>query len=176
MTEKPIPGTYLFDGRMARKGYALNKMCYSFNEARNREAFKSDEAAYCERFGLSDEQEAAVRNRNVLALLAAGGNVYYLAKFAGTFWPECAGYRRTADGRERHRFQGATEVLRILQRSRQRLGSDPRLNFWVALAPRTFPPSAGRSTGTCHRATRTLDRHSRRRCAATGGVEFKMLD
>ena len=85
MTEQPIPGTYLFDGRMARKGYALNKMCYSFNEARNREAFKSDETAYCERFGLSEEQKVAVRNRNVLALLAAGGNVYYLAKFAGIF-------------------------------------------------------------------------------------------
>jgi len=85
VTEQPIPGTYLFDGRMARKGYALNKMCYSFNEARNREAFKSDETAYCERFGLSEEQKVAVRNRNVLALLAAGGNVYYLAKFAGIF-------------------------------------------------------------------------------------------
>jgi len=26
-----IPGTYLFDGTLALKGYALNKMCYSFN-------------------------------------------------------------------------------------------------------------------------------------------------
>lgn len=53
MTERPIPGTYIFDGRMARKGYALNKMCYSFNEAKNREAFKADETAYCERCGLN---------------------------------------------------------------------------------------------------------------------------
>ena len=29
----PIPGTTLFDGRQARKGYALNRMCFSFNEA-----------------------------------------------------------------------------------------------------------------------------------------------
>ena len=28
-----IPGTTLFDGAQARKGYALNKMCFSFNEA-----------------------------------------------------------------------------------------------------------------------------------------------
>ena len=28
-----IPGTTLFDGEMAMKGYALNKMCYSFNSA-----------------------------------------------------------------------------------------------------------------------------------------------
>ena len=83
--DEPIPGTQLFDGRMARKGYALNKMCYSFNDAGNRAAFKQDEDAYCARFGLNDEQRAAIKARNVLALLAAGGNVYYLAKFAGIF-------------------------------------------------------------------------------------------
>ena len=38
-----IPGTTLFDGEMAQKGYALNKMCYSFNSAANREAFLRDE-------------------------------------------------------------------------------------------------------------------------------------
>jgi protocatechuate 4,5-dioxygenase, alpha chain len=85
MNEKPIPGTYLFDGRMARMGYALNKMCYSFNDSKNRAAFKADETVYCERYGLNEEQKAAIRGRNVLALLAAGGNVYYLAKFAGIF-------------------------------------------------------------------------------------------
>jgi protocatechuate 4,5-dioxygenase beta chain len=35
----PIPGTTIFDGAQARKGYALNKMCYSFNNAANRAAF-----------------------------------------------------------------------------------------------------------------------------------------
>jgi protocatechuate 4,5-dioxygenase alpha chain len=80
-----IPGTTLFDGRQARKGYALNKMCYSFNDAANRAAFLADEAAYCARYSLSDEQRAAVTSRNVLQLIAAGGNVYYLAKFAGIF-------------------------------------------------------------------------------------------
>jgi protocatechuate 4,5-dioxygenase alpha chain len=80
-----IPGTTIFDGAQARKGYALNRMCYSFNDAANRAAFKADEDAYCARFGLNDEQRAAVRARNVLQLIAAGGNVYYLAKFAGIF-------------------------------------------------------------------------------------------
>jgi protocatechuate 4,5-dioxygenase alpha chain len=78
-----IPGTTLFDGVQAMKGYALNKMCYSFNSAANREEFKRDEDAYCLRYGLSAEQREAIRRRNVLALIAAGGNVYYLAKFAG---------------------------------------------------------------------------------------------
>jgi protocatechuate 4,5-dioxygenase, alpha chain len=83
--EKPIPGTIMFDGKMAQKGYALNKMCYSFNEAANREAFKRDEDAYCTKYGLNDEQRAAIKARNVLQLLEAGGNIYYLAKFAGIF-------------------------------------------------------------------------------------------
>ena len=80
-----IPGTTLFDGGQARKGYALNRMCYSFNDAANRRAFVEDEDAYCTRYGLDAEQRAAIRNRNVLQLLAAGGNAYYLAKFAGIF-------------------------------------------------------------------------------------------
>lgn len=85
MTPPSIPGTTIFDGAQARKGYALNKMCYSFNSAENREAFKRDEDAYCAKYGLSEAQRAAVRNRNVLELIAAGGNIYYLAKFAGIF-------------------------------------------------------------------------------------------
>jgi protocatechuate 4,5-dioxygenase alpha chain len=78
-----IPGTPIFDGTMAAKGYALNRMCHSFNDAASREAFRSDEDAYCRRFGLTEEQRAAVASRNVLQLLAAGGNIYYLAKLAG---------------------------------------------------------------------------------------------
>jgi protocatechuate 4,5-dioxygenase alpha chain len=78
---KPI----VFDGHYARKGYALNKMCFSFNSAANRKAFLDDEDAYCAKFSLNAEQRDAVRRRNVLALLEAGGNVYYLAKLAGIF-------------------------------------------------------------------------------------------
>jgi protocatechuate 4,5-dioxygenase, alpha chain len=80
---KPIPGTTLFDGGQAQKGYALNKMCFSFNSADNRAEFKRDEEAYMRRYALSEAQAAAIRQRDVLGLLAAGGNVYYLAKFAG---------------------------------------------------------------------------------------------
>jgi protocatechuate 4,5-dioxygenase alpha chain len=82
---QPIPGTTLFDGGMARKGYALNKMCFSFNDAANRDAFLRDEDGYCARYRLTPEQREAVRSRNVLAMIAAGGNVYYLAKLAGIF-------------------------------------------------------------------------------------------
>jgi protocatechuate 4,5-dioxygenase, alpha chain len=82
---KEIWGTTCFDGRQAVKGYALNKMCYSFNSAQNRAEFLQDEDAYCAKYGLNEEQRQAIRNRNVLELIAAGGNIYYLAKFAGIF-------------------------------------------------------------------------------------------
>ncbi|MBI5269426.1 MAG: protocatechuate 4,5-dioxygenase subunit alpha [Burkholderiales bacterium] len=80
---RPIPGTTLFDGTQARKGYALNRMCYSFNSALSRAEFQRDEAAYCARFGLTPAQTRAIRERDVPGLIAEGGNVYYLAKFAG---------------------------------------------------------------------------------------------
>jgi protocatechuate 4,5-dioxygenase alpha chain len=80
-----IPGTTPFDGEQARKGYALNKMCFSFNAAANRDAFRADEEAYMRQYGLNEQQAAAIRARNVLQLIAAGGNAYYLAKFAGIF-------------------------------------------------------------------------------------------
>jgi len=75
----------MFDGKAAMKGYALNKMCYSFNSKENREEFLKDEDAYCTKYGLNDEQHAAIKARNVLALIHAGGCIYYLAKFAGIF-------------------------------------------------------------------------------------------
>ena len=85
MQHHNIPGTVLFDGTQAQKGLALNRMCFSFNSAENRTAFLSDEDAYCRKFGLTPEQREAVRERNVLKLIEAGGNVYYLAKLAGIF-------------------------------------------------------------------------------------------
>ncbi len=85
MRHHNIPGTTLFGGDEAQKGIALNRMCFSFNSAENRTAFLKDEDAYCAKFGLNAEQRQAVRERNVLKMLAAGGNIYYLAKLAGIF-------------------------------------------------------------------------------------------
>ena len=78
-----IFGTPIFGPEAAQKGYALNKMCFSFNEAANRAEFVRNEQAYCARFGLTDEQIQAILKRDLLKLLDCGGNAYYLAKFAG---------------------------------------------------------------------------------------------
>lgn len=83
--EIEIPGTPIFNGAEARKGYALNKMCFSFNDKENRDAFLADEEGYMEKYHLNEQQKQALRDRNVLSMIEAGGNVYYLAKFAGIF-------------------------------------------------------------------------------------------
>ena len=80
-----IPGTTIFDGKMAMKGYNLNKMCYSFNKSVNRDAFKAEPEAYMEKYGLNEAQKEAIRSSNILAMIAEGGNIYYLAKLAGIF-------------------------------------------------------------------------------------------
>jgi hypothetical protein len=61
--KQDIPGTTMFDGEQAQKGFALNRMCFSFNSAENRAAFLRDEEAYCQKFGLTQEQRAAVKSR-----------------------------------------------------------------------------------------------------------------
>lgn len=78
-----IFGTLIFGPEQAQRGYALNKMCFSFNDAANRAEFLRDEAAYCKRYGLTQAQTDAMLKRDLLTLLDLGGNAYYLAKFAG---------------------------------------------------------------------------------------------
>jgi protocatechuate 4,5-dioxygenase, alpha chain len=80
---RETPGITLFDDAQAWKGCALNKMFMSFNDAANRAEFLRDEDAYCARYGLNEHQRDAIRRRDMLALVAAGGNAYYLAKFGG---------------------------------------------------------------------------------------------
>ena len=60
-------------------------MCFSFNSAECRAEFLKDEEAYMRKYNLTEPQAAAIRAKNVLQLIAAGGNAYYLAKFAGIF-------------------------------------------------------------------------------------------
>jgi protocatechuate 4,5-dioxygenase alpha chain len=109
-----IFGTTVFDGSMARRGYALNKMCFSFNDAANRAAFKADEEAYMRAYGLNDEQKAATRARDVLGLIAAGGNVYYLAKFAGILGLDVQDLGAAQTGMTKEAFKA-----RLLEQSKQ---------------------------------------------------------
>jgi protocatechuate 4,5-dioxygenase alpha subunit len=71
----------IFDSESARKGYALNKMCYSFNQEPARTEFLADEMAYCRKFGLNEQQMAAIRSRKKTDFVMAGGSLYYYGKF-----------------------------------------------------------------------------------------------
>ncbi|HEX3514317.1 MAG TPA: protocatechuate 4,5-dioxygenase subunit alpha [Trebonia sp.] len=75
-----IPGTFIFDGRLAAAGYPLNAMLMSLNDPANRELFKADPAGYLERHGVLGEQRAAVLARDWSRMLELGGNIYFLIK------------------------------------------------------------------------------------------------
>jgi len=81
--EKPyadIPGTTIFDADMARKGHHLNQFCMSLMKQENRDEFNKHESLYLDRWPMSEEQKQAVLNRDYNAMIAVGGNIYYLAK------------------------------------------------------------------------------------------------
>lgn len=79
-----IPGTYVFDLSLSRQGYPINKMCNSLKDPENREAFNADEEAYMARYGLSEEQKQAIRERDWLRLTQLGGNLFFFLKLAAT--------------------------------------------------------------------------------------------
>jgi len=79
-----IPGTTIFDADQARKGYWLNQFCMSLMSAQNRERFKRDERAYLAEWPLTEAQREAVLERDLNKAIAAGGNIYFLAKLGAT--------------------------------------------------------------------------------------------
>ncbi|GCL61237.1 protocatechuate 4,5-dioxygenase subunit alpha [Pseudaquabacterium pictum] len=79
-----VPGTTIFDADQSRKGYHLNQFCMSLMKAANREAFKRDERAYLDQWPMTEEQKQAVLARDLNRCIAAGGNIYFLAKIGAT--------------------------------------------------------------------------------------------
>ena len=79
-----IPGTRIYTAKRARQGYHLNQFAMSLMKAENRELWKADEAAFLDRWPMSDEQKQAVLARDYNRLLDLGGNIYFLAKVFST--------------------------------------------------------------------------------------------
>ena len=79
-----VPGTTLFDMDQARVGYHLNQFCMSLMKAENRERFKADERVYLDKWPMTEEQKLAVLTRDMNRMIAAGGNIYFLAKIGAT--------------------------------------------------------------------------------------------
>lgn len=79
-----IPGTTVFTAARARRGYWLNQFAMSLMNAENRERWKADEATYLDEWNLSAAQRAAVLARDYNAMMAEGGNIYFLSKIFST--------------------------------------------------------------------------------------------
>ncbi len=79
-----VPGTTIFDADMSRKGYHLNQFCMSLMQAKNRELFKAGERAYLDQWPMTEAQKQGVLDRDYNAMIAEGGNIYFLAKIFST--------------------------------------------------------------------------------------------
>jgi protocatechuate 4,5-dioxygenase alpha chain len=73
---------YVFDAEASRRGYALNRLLMSLQDAGARARFGADEAAYCDAFGLDPQHRAAVLGRDWVGLFEAGANIFYVYKLA----------------------------------------------------------------------------------------------
>lgn len=79
-----IPGTTVFTAQRSHQGFQLNQFCMSLMKPENRERFKADEGAYLDEWSLTPQQKKAVLDRDYNALIACGGNIYFLAKIFAT--------------------------------------------------------------------------------------------
>ena len=77
---RPIPETTIFDLRVSRRGYRLNKLCAALCDPRNRAAFKDDPESMMSRFDLTEAEKELIRKRDFQGLIEAGTNIYYLLK------------------------------------------------------------------------------------------------
>lgn len=110
---RTIPGTVLFDGRMAARGRAINRMCFDFNRADRREAFLADPAGHCRACGLSDDEVALVTAGDVLGLIDAGASIYYLAKLAGILGWDVQDVGAAQTGMTKAEFQAMLDAAAV---------------------------------------------------------------
>ncbi|MEL4359173.1 MULTISPECIES: protocatechuate 4,5-dioxygenase subunit alpha/beta [unclassified Luteococcus] len=79
-----VPGTIIFDAEQARKGYHLNQFSMSLMKPENRERFLADQRAYLDEWPLNEKQKQAVLDMDLNAMMAEGGNIYFLSKIGAT--------------------------------------------------------------------------------------------
>ncbi|QRM29221.1 alpha/beta fold hydrolase [Microvirga sp. VF16] len=77
-----IPDTPLFDRKRSLRGYRINKMAMGLSNPANREAFRENESAYLDRFGLTSEEKDAVMTRNWREMVRLGGNLFFILKIS----------------------------------------------------------------------------------------------
>lgn len=82
LAAQTIPDTPLFDRAGSIRGYRLNKMAMALGRPANRAAFKANEEAYLDSFGLTAEEKSAVMRRDWHEMVRLGGNLFFILKIA----------------------------------------------------------------------------------------------
>jgi protocatechuate 4,5-dioxygenase, alpha chain len=77
------PELDLFDEATARRGLRLNRAAYSLKDAPQRALFASDEEAWMDQFGLTDQERALIRARDWIGLWRGGMSIYVMVKLSG---------------------------------------------------------------------------------------------
>lgn len=77
-----IPDIPLFDRKRSLRGYRINKMAMGLAKPENRDAFRADEEAYLDRFGLTPEEKKAVMSRDWRDMVRLGGNLFFILKIS----------------------------------------------------------------------------------------------
>lgn len=81
-TEDRIPETPLLDRTRSLRGYRINKATMALGQPANREAFRADESAFLDRFGLTEEEKRAVMTRDWREMVRLGGNLFFILKIS----------------------------------------------------------------------------------------------
>ena len=79
-----VPGTTIFDAEQSAKGYHINQFCMSLMIPQNRERFLADQRRYLDEWPLSEPAKDAIIALDLNALMALGGNIYFLSKIGAT--------------------------------------------------------------------------------------------
>jgi protocatechuate 4,5-dioxygenase alpha chain len=79
-----IPGTTVFTAARSHEGFHLNQFCMSLRDPQNRSRFLRDDRVYLDEWPMTEQQKQAVINRDYNAMIALGGNIYFLAKIFAT--------------------------------------------------------------------------------------------
>ena len=77
-----IPDIPLLDRKRRQQGYRLNKMAMSLGSPQNRDAFRADESAYLDGFGLNEQEKRAVMTRDWREMIRLGANLFYILKLS----------------------------------------------------------------------------------------------
>lgn len=80
-----IPGVIRYRGELAQGGLRLNRFLIWISQRENRDAYLADEEGAMARWSLSEDECALVRTRDYGGLMAAGVNIYAIAKSGYVF-------------------------------------------------------------------------------------------